>query len=166
MTSDARAGPIVRVGVVSDTHGLLRPEVLLTLGPCDLILHAGDVGSADVLAGLRSSGAAVAAVRGNVDHDPHLATLPQTLAGAIEGLRYRVVHRREDVESAWPREHDLVVFGHSHRPELEWRSGCLLLNPGACGGRRFKLPLTVARITISRGRWTPEILAVAEGTGC
>jgi hypothetical protein len=160
MASGPSDGGIVRVGVVSDTHGLLCPEVLATLGRCDLILHAGDVGGADVLEGLGASGARIEAVRGNVDRDPELATLPHTLAGAVAGLRYRVVHRREDVDPAWLREHDVVVFGHSHRPELEWRNGCLLLNPGACGQRRFRLPLTVARITISRGRFTPEILGI------
>lgn len=150
--------PPIRVGILSDTHGLLRPEVLGTLGPCDLLLHAGDVGKAAILDELRRTGATVEAVRGNVDRDPEVRLLPETVAGTIAGLRYRVVHRREDVDPAWPRECDLMVFGHSHRPELEWRSGCLLLNPGACGGRRFKLPLTVARVTIRDGRFSPEIL--------
>jgi predicted phosphodiesterase len=71
-----------------------------------------------------------------------------------------MVHRREDVDPAWTRQARLVVYGHSHRPELEWRGNCLLLNPGACGPRRFSLPLTIAILTVAGDRIIPEILAV------
>jgi uncharacterized protein len=149
----------MRVGVLSDTHGLLRPRALELLTGCDRILHAGDVGSVEILYRLREI-APVDAVRGNTDSGPEAEKLPLTLEGELAGLPFRMVHRREDVEPAWVRASRLVVFGHSHHPELEWRGGCLLLNPGACGPRRFSLPLTLAVLTIADGRLVPEILAV------
>jgi len=125
----------MRVGVLSDTHGLLRPRVLELLAGCDRILHAGDAGGVEILDRLRSI-APVDAVRGNTDSGPEAEKLPLSLDGELAGLPFRMAHRREDVEPAWVRTSRLVVFGHSHRPELEWRGGCLLLNPGACGPRR------------------------------
>src|SRR5262249_46217127 len=124
----------MRVGVLADTHNLLRPEVLARLAGCDRLLHAGDVGGPEILARLGAI-APVAAVRGNVDGEG----LPETLEGDLGGLRFGMVHRREDVPADWPKHLALIVFGHSHRPELAWRGDCLLLNPGACGPRRFSL---------------------------
>ena len=149
----------MRVGVVSDTHGILRPRVLTLLQGCDRILHAGDVGSLEVLSRLREI-APVEAVRGNVDTGPEAQGLPPLLSGDLDGLPFRMIHRREDVDPAWTKSHRLLIFGHSHRPELEWRSACLLLNPGACGPRRFSYPLTLAILTVQDGRLVPEILAV------
>ena len=149
----------VRVGVLSDTHNLLRPRVLELLAGCDRILHAGDVGELEILQRLRQI-APVAAVRGNTDAGATAAELPPVLSGDLEGLPFRMVHRREDVEPSWPSRLRLLVFGHSHRPELEWRGDCLLLNPGACGPRRFHLPLTIAILTVVENRIVPEILAV------
>lgn len=149
----------MRIGILSDTHGLLRPEVLDRLAGCERILHAGDVGASQVLRDLERL-APVTAVRGNVDGEGETARLPFLASGELGGLDFGMVHRREDVPPEWPRERRLVVFGHSHRPELEWRGGCLLLNPGACGRRRFQLPLTVAVVTVTEGRLVPEILAV------
>ncbi len=149
----------MRVGVVSDTHGLLRPEVVELLAGCDAILHAGDVGDAAVLAGLRAV-APVSAVRGNTDTAGELARLPDDLGGELDGVRYRVVHRREEIEARWAADHGFVVYGHSHRPEVAWQGSCLLLNPGACGPRRFRLPLTLAILTLHDGRVIPEIHAV------
>jgi uncharacterized protein len=148
----------MRFTILSDTHGLLRPEVLDLARGSDRILHAGDVGDASILAQLRQI-APVDAIRGNVDTHGVLAQLPESLEGEIGGVAFRMVHRREDVEERWFREAGLVVFGHSHCPEIAWRGGCLLLNPGAAGRRRFKLPLTLARITVREGRLVPEILA-------
>jgi putative phosphoesterase len=149
----------MRVGVLSDTHGLLRPEVLTLLAGCDRILHAGDVGESEILAQLREI-APVVAVRGNTDSGPEAGELPPSVAGDLEGLPYRMVHRREDVDPNWMKDLRLLVFGHSHRPELEWQGACLLLNPGACGPRRFSYPLTLAILTVAEGRIVPEILAV------
>jgi putative phosphoesterase len=149
----------MRVGVLSDTHGLLRPRVLTLLHGCDRILHAGDVGSAEVLSKLREI-APVEAVRGNTDSGPDAEKLPPLLSGDLDGLPFRIIHRREDIDPSWVKSARLLIFGHSHRPELEWRGACLLLNPGATGPRRFSYPLTLAILTISEGRIVPEILAV------
>lgn len=149
----------MRVGVVADTHGLLRPRVVELLAGCERILHAGDVGSAEVLARL-SAIAPLAAVRGNVDLDGETAALPASLAGELAGLPFRMVHRREDAGADWPERLRLLVFGHSHRPEIAWQGSCLLLNPGACGPRRFHLPLTLAILSIVENRIVPEVLTV------
>jgi uncharacterized protein len=148
----------MRVGVLSDTHGLLRPAVLDRLAGCERILHAGDVGTPEILDALRVI-APVEAVRGNVDVGA-MARLPESVAGDLGGLPFRMIHRRADADPKWLPRLRLLVFGHSHRPEISWAGGCLLLNPGACGHRRFKLPLTVAVLTIADGRIAPEILAV------
>ena len=148
----------MRVGVVSDTHNLLRPQVVERLAGCERILHAGDVGDLAVLDALRRI-APVQAVRGNTDHGAS-AELPEFLAGDLAGLPFRMVHRREDADPAWMPGLRLLIFGHSHRPEIEWQGDCLLLNPGACGPRRFLLPLTLAILTVAGQRIVPEILAV------
>ena len=149
----------MHVTILSDTHGLLRPEVLEMARGSDRILHAGDVGDPEVLARLREI-APVDAVRGNVDTHGELSRLPKRIDGDLGGVAFRMIHRRDDVEESWFREVGLVVYGHSHRPEMAWRGGCLLLNPGAVGRRRFKLPLTLARVTVRDGRIIPEIVAV------
>lgn len=149
----------MRVGVLSDTHNLLRSRVLERLAGCELILHGGDVGDLAILERLRAV-APVEAVRGNTDSGATADALPEVLSGDLGGLPFRMVHRREDIAPAWTREARLVVYGHSHRPELEWRGNCLLLNPGACGPRRFHLPLTLAILTVTGDRIIPEILAV------
>ena len=149
----------LRVGVLSDTHNLLRPRVLERLAGCERILHAGDVGDLEILEALRRI-APVEAVRGNTDTGATGAALPDSLAGDLAGLPFRMVHRREDARPDWMPGLRLLVFGHSHRPEMEWRGDCLLLNPGACGARRFHLPLTLAILTVADRRIVPEILAV------
>jgi uncharacterized protein len=148
----------MRVGVLADTHGLLRPRVLERLAGCALLLHAGDVGEPGILAALAEL-APVRAVRGNVDGG-ELAALPAILQGDLGGLPYGMTHRREDVPPEWAATLRLAIFGHSHRPELEWRGDCLFLNPGACGPRRFHLPSTVAVVTVSGDRLLPELLSV------
>ena len=153
----------MRVGVLSDTHGILRPQVLERLAGCDLLLHAGDVGvaagEAPILTRLARL-APVVAVRGNTDSGELSAALPAVQSGEIAGVAYRMTHRREDIDPSWLHAARLIVFGHSHRPELEWRGGALLLNPGSCGARRFQLPLTVAMVTVTGTRLVPQILAV------
>ena len=149
----------MRVGVLSDTHNLLRPRVLELLAGCDRILHAGDVGELEILRQLERI-APVAAVRGNTDAGRTAAELPEELTGDLDGLAFGMIHRREDVPRDWPSRLRLVIFGHSHRPEMEWHGQCLLLNPGACGARRFTLPLTLAILTVVDRRIVPEILSV------
>lgn len=149
----------MRVGILSDTHNLLRPEVVERLAGCERILHAGDVGDLAILERLRRI-APVDAVRGNTDSGATAAGLPESLAGELGGLAFRMVHRREDADLAWLPGLRLLVYGHTHRPELAWHGSCLLLNPGACGPRRFHLPLTLAILTLAGSRIVPEILAV------
>jgi putative phosphoesterase len=151
-------GEEMRVGVVSDTHNLLRPEVLERLAGCERILHAGDIGDSGILDELGRI-APVLAVRGNTDFGA-TAKLPVSLAGELAGLPFRMVHRREDADPAWMPGLRLLIFGHSHRPEVEWQGDCLLLNPGACGPRRFHLPLTLAILTVDGRRIMPEILTL------
>ena len=149
----------MRIGVLSDTHNLLRPRVLELLAGCDRILHAGDVGDLEILRQLEQI-APVSAVRGNTDAGRTAAELPEELTGDLDGLPFGMIHRREDVPRSWTSNLRLVIFGHSHRPEMDWRGQCLLLNPGACGARRFKLPLTLAILTVTEDRLIPEIRAV------
>jgi uncharacterized protein len=149
----------VRIGVLSDTHGLLRPRVLELLAGCDRLLHAGDVGDGAVLAALRRI-APVEAVRGNVDQGPELDRLPNSVSGQLGEVAFGMVHRREEAPRDWTERLRLIVFGHSHRPELEWQGRCLLLNPGACGQRRFGLPLTLAVVRVEGERLLPEIRSV------
>ena len=139
-----------RIGIVSDTHGLLRPEVLRALEGVDAILHAGDVGTVAVLQALQAS-APVAAIRGNVDTQGPLADLPltemTTLAGSTR-VAY-LIHSIHDLDiDPVAAGVALVVSGHSHKPTLEKRDGVTYLNPGSVGARRFRLPVSMAFVTV------------------
>lgn len=147
----------MRVGLISDTHGLIRPEALRALADADLILHAGDVGSPEVLEALRAL-APVVAVRGNTDHGPWAEALPETeVADALGRLVY-LLHDLAalDLDPA-AAGFAAVVTGHSHHPALSERGGVLFVNPGSAGPRRFQLPITLALLEEVRGalraRW-------------
>lgn len=146
------------IGVISDTHGLLRPEALAALQGCDRIIHAGDVGTADVLDGLRLI-APTLAVRGNVDTDAFGMKLPRSRVVELEGHRIYVLHILDDlgVRPA-PEGVSAVIYGHSHQPSIEDRDGVLYLNPGSAGPRRFRLPVTVARLSVVAGRLHARIV--------
>ena len=133
-----------RIGVIADTHGLLRPQALAALQGSELIVHAGDVGRPEVLEGLRAV-APVVAVRGNVDRGAWAQELPATAVVELGGVGVYVLHDRQDLDLI-PRAAGFgaVVYGHSHRPSLETVDGVLYLNPGSAGPRRFRLPVTVA----------------------
>lgn len=138
----------MKVGVISDTHGLLRPEALAALQGCARIIHAGDIGKAQILEALACI-AEVSVVRGNNDlNAPWAQTIPDHLEFEIEGWRGLLVHDMADV----PRDLDpgirLVITGHSHKPVIEWRGERLYLNPGSAGPRRFKLPITLVVMDI------------------
>ena len=148
----------MKVAVLADTHGLLRPQVLERVSGCARILHAGDVGDVALLDQLAEV-APVTAVRGDKDRGA-AATLPEIARGELGGLPFRMTHRHADLNPEWRRQVRLIVYGHSHRPEISWHGNCLLLNPGAVGPRRFKLPLTMARLTVLDDRIVPELLAV------
>lgn len=149
------------VGVISDTHGLLRPEAVAALQGSDLILHAGDVGPETILDELRAI-APTSAVRGNVDTAIWATALPRTDVIPVGGLDLYMLHDRAalDLDPA-AAGFAVVIFGHSHRPSAELRNGVLFLNPGSAGPRRFTLPVSVARLTIDGGRLTHEIIELA-----
>lgn len=155
------APPAVRVGVIADTHGLLRPEAVDALRGVDLVLHAGDVGGPEVLDGLRAL-APVVAVRGNNDRGPWAAGLPARADVELAGVRIHVLHDLAELALDPAREGiGLVVAGHSHRPRLERREGVAYLNPGSAGPRRFALPVSVARLRLEAGRADAEIVELA-----
>ena len=137
------------LGLISDTHGLLRPEALRALKGADYIVHAGDIGSPEILDAL-STIAPVTAIRGNIDTQPWAAAIPETVTVDLAGVRIHVVHNVHDlaidVRAARIR---LVVSGHSHKPGVRTEDGVVYVNPGSAGGRRFRLPVTVATLELS-----------------
>jgi hypothetical protein len=150
-------GPIREVGVISDTHGLLRPEAVAALDGCDLILHAGDVGRAAILDELRRI-APVHAVRGNVDGG-ELAALPLTEAVEVGDHVIYMIHIVEDLDlDPGAAGVALLVHGHTHRPRTGTHRGVPVLNPGSAGPRRFELPVTVARVGVDAAGLHPRIV--------
>jgi len=149
---------LVRVGVISDTHGLVRPEALAALRGSELIVHAGDVGEPEVLEALRKI-APLVAVRGNNDRGPWARALAETEVVDAAGTLLYVIHdvAAIDLEPA-AAGFAAVIAGHSHKPRCEEKDGVLWFNPGSAGPRRFKLPIAVGRIEIARGRVRGEII--------
>jgi putative phosphoesterase len=147
-----------RVGVLSDTHGLLRPEAIDALRGSELIVHAGDVGGAEVLERLRAI-APTFAVRGNVDTAPWAAVLPATEVVEVDRVHLYVLHDLATLDLD-PKAAGFaaVIFGHSHRPSAELRDGVLYLNPGSAGPRRFSLPIAIARLQVRGARVSHEIV--------
>ena len=152
------------VGLISDTHGLLRPGVHEALTGVELILHSGDVGGAGILDELRLI-APVRAVFGNTD-PPDEPELTEAITVAIDGIRVHVSHGHE-VGSPTPEklavhyDADVVVFGHTHRPLVSWLGSQLFVNPGAAGPKRFDLAPSVARLTIKRGKAEVKIVDIS-----
>ena len=140
----------IRVGIISDTHGLLRPQVEETLKHCDRILHAGDFDSGRLYDQIRHLGS-LTAVRGNNDLGRWADKLPDILRFTIGGVRFLMVHDRQDLWGEELSGTDVILFGHSHRFCYEEEDGVLWLNPGSCGKRRFGLPLTMCVMEISDG---------------
>jgi hypothetical protein len=149
---------ITLLGIISDTHGLIRPSALRVLEGSALILHAGDIGSPDVLYSLQAI-APVIAVRGNTDSGDWAEILPKTEITEINGMCFYIVHDLSDLD-IYPAAAGIraVISGHSHRPAFSESEGILHLNPGSAGPRRFNLPVTLARITIRHGMLKPEIV--------
>jgi len=141
------------IGLISDTHGLLRPQALRALEGSDLIIHAGDVGDPEILEALKSI-APVFAVRGNVDKEPWAEALPETEVIETQTATIYMLHdvHALDLDPAAAGFH-VVVSGHSHKPSRTEKDGVLFLNPGSAGPRRFDLPVTVARLDLSRKPW-------------
>jgi uncharacterized protein len=151
------------IGLVSDTHGLVRPDIFSALDGVELILHAGDVGGADVLAELATI-APVQAVAGNTD-PPGTPGLPDSVEREIDGIRIHLSHGHElgrptpdRLLAAYP--HDVIVYGHTHRQLITRADGRLVINPGAAGPRRFSLMPSVARLAIENGRADVELVTL------
>jgi uncharacterized protein len=146
------------IGLISDTHGLLRPEVAPVFAGVNLIIHAGDIGTSDVLKQL-SSIAPVVAVRGNNDKGEWARGIPETEVARVGNVSIHVLHDLKEM-AVNPRAagFDVVVSGHSHRPSIDRREGVLFVNPGSAGPRRFKLPITVARLTIEGTKVDGEVV--------
>jgi putative phosphoesterase len=136
------------LGVISDTHGLIRPEAIKALDGVEMIIHAGDIGAPEVLQALHAV-APVVAVRGNNDKGEWAHALPETEVIEVGGVALYVLHDAKalDLDPVAAGFH-AVISGHSHRPAMARRQGVLFLNPGSAGPRRFKLPISVARLTI------------------
>ena len=146
------------IGVISDTHGLVRPEAIAALKGVELIIHGGDIGKAEVLQSL-SSIAPVCAIRGNNDRETWAKKLPDTLLLNVNGFDFYVIHNVNEFEN------DLngagihtVISGHSHKPSVVERDGVLFINPGSAGPRRFKLPVTVSKLRLGHKRVSAEII--------
>jgi uncharacterized protein len=146
------------VGLISDTHGLMREEALRALRESDLIIHAGDVGKPEILDALKAL-APVVAVRGNIDQGDWATALPGTAIAETEAATFYVLHdlQQLDLDPRTAGFH-VVVSGHTHKPNHTKREGVLYLNPGSAGPRRFDLPVTIARLDLRQRPWNPEFV--------
>ena len=146
------------IGVISDTHGLLRPEAVEALCGSDCILHAGDVGAAKILEGLAEI-APVTAIRGNVDTAQWAHSLPATEAVDVGGVSIYMLHDLGQLDLN-PRAagFHVVIYGHSHKPKIEEKNGVLYFNPGSAGPRRFGLPVSLGKLIIEAGRVRAELI--------
>jgi len=146
------------IGVISDTHGLIRPEALEALKGVELIIHGGDIGKVEVLESL-SSIAPVCAIRGNNDHGVWAKKLPDILKIQINGVKFYVIHNVNElaIDPGAAGIHS-VVSGHSHKPSVARRGDVLFINPGSAGPRRFKLPIAVSKLSVLAGTLEAEII--------
>jgi uncharacterized protein len=163
--------PVLELGILSDTHGLLRPGLFRALEGVDHILHAGDVGPPDILTVLEAV-APVTAVTGNTDGFELRHRLPEVRELELGGIRTVVIHGHQFGRSPSPAllreafpDAGLVVFGHTHRPVLVKLDGAWFVNPGSCGPRRFDLPVEMVRATIRGGVFRGRAVTLATGEG-
>lgn len=155
----------MKIAVISDTHGVFRPQVRRLIGECEAVIHAGDVCSQKLLDEIRAAAGENVpfyAVRGNNDR-LWAEKLPERLEFELDGIRFFLVHNKKDI----PQElggAQIVIYGHSHKYALEETDGRLWLNPGSCGKRRFHLPLTMAILNLEQGAWSVEKIDISTGT--
>jgi putative phosphoesterase len=157
----ASSGARQVIGLISDTHGLLRPEAARALAGVDLIIHAGDIGKPEVLAGLKKI-APVAAIKGNNDIGDWARPLPDIRKLRVGQHRFYVIHNVHELAcSPATRKFSVVISGHSHKPSVAKRDGVLFVNPGSPGPRRFKLPVAVGKIFVDGPNVRAEIIELA-----
>jgi putative phosphoesterase len=147
---------MARLGIISDTHGLLRPQAAEFLQGCDRILHAGDIGNAEILAQL-STIAPVTAIRGNNDKGAWAEAIPHTELFEFNGIHVYAIHDLSQLDIEPSAAIHVVVSGHSHKPLIERRDGIFFVNPGSAGPRRFKLPISAADLVIEGSAISPRI---------
>jgi putative phosphoesterase len=146
------------IGLISDTHGLVRPQALAALQGVDFIIHSGDIGKAEVLQSLKMI-APLAAIKGNVDRDDWAMSLPNTKALKISDTKIYVIHNTNDLDiDPAARGYQVVISGHSHKPSVTTRDGVLFVNPGSAGPRRFRLPVALGKMRIDGGHVKAEIV--------
>lgn len=151
----------MRIGLISDTHGLLRHEAVAALQGCAQIIHAGDIGKPQVLDGLRAI-APLEAIRGNIDTADWAQVLPERLDLRIGGLTLHVLHDLKQLDiDPLAAGVDVVIAGHSHKPKVERRDGVLYVNPGSAGTRRFSLPISLALLELNDGQAQVELISLS-----
>jgi putative phosphoesterase len=155
---------VFTVGLISDTHGLLRPEAVAALRGSDFIIHAGDIGAAAVLDALAAL-APVTAIRGNNDRDAWAAALPETAVLTVGAARIFVIHNIADLAfDPQAAGYHAVIAGHSHKPGCTQVRGVLCVNPGSAGPRRFRLPVGAGRLLVTGTQVTPQLFELLPGT--
>lgn len=152
--------PQMKIGIISDTHGLLRPEAVELLRGSEHIIHAGDIGAPEIIPELEKI-APVTAIRGNVDTQEWAGRFAETEVVELAGLYLYVIHDANALDlNPKAAGFAAVISGHSHKPKLEVKDGVLYFNPGSAGPRRFKLPISVGRLTMDGGHLSGEIFQI------
>jgi putative phosphoesterase len=151
---------MMRIGIISDTHGLLRPEAIRQLTGADHIIHPGDIGAPEVIEGLRRI-APTTVIRGNIDVGDWAQDYRDTELVVLGGRVFYVLHNLKEIKlDPAASGFDVVISGHSHRPKIATKNGVLYINPGSAGPRRFKLPVAVATLALSDRAILPQILEI------
>ena len=150
-----------RIGLIADTHGLLRPEALAALADSDLLIHAGDIGKPEVVAALKKI-APLVAIKGNNDTDSWARHLPETKKITLGALKLYVIHNVKELSfDPAARGFRVVISGHSHKPVIQTKDNVLFVNPGSAGPRRFKLPICVGKLLVQGETVDAEIIELA-----
>ena len=149
-----------KIGIIADTHGLLRPEAIAFLKKCDLIVHAGDIGHPGILKHLKSI-APTCAIRGNIDRGSWARELPDKDVLEVENKSFYIIHSLNELDlDPVAAKFDAVISGHSHQPESYQKDGVLYFNPGSAGPRRFRLPVSIGLITLVNARLEGDIITL------